>query len=286
MGPFSKPNVNKNKRNSFTNKVKKDDDESAYVQQESRLQCFLDINYLTRSGGNQSPRNANGKVEVEKIVTLQFLPNKEFLMIGTNRRLILVVLGPAKYQGVLYGSGMYPNIWNQSVQGLLSQSKENCLSNWFSQSPLSSPRVERNDNNNDDDDYYDNENYNENDTFSEKSFKNDNDIDLKNYKNIYENKNRKNENNKLEENGTKREKKSLNKGIRFLSWVELDRVPSNCQGIFSMSVSVCAPVIPGSDTESPEKLTVSTDTHTYTHTHTHTYIYIHTHTRIHACTHI
>ena len=168
-----------------------------------------------------------------------------------------MVLGPAKFQGVLYGSGMYPNIWNQSVQGLLSQSKENCLSNWFSHSPLSSPRRKRsninNENNNNDDDDYDdnNENENENDKLSENSFQNDNEIDLKNYKNIYENQNRKNDNMKMEKNGRKNGNKSFNQGINFLSWVELDRVPSTCQGVFSMSVSVCAPVVPG-----PEKLLI------------------------------
>ena len=245
IGPFSKK---KKDNNQSSSKYNEKNEKSTYIQEESRLQCFLNINHLIRIVGSHSPRNTtsnnNEEAEVEKIVTLQFLPNKEFLLIGSNKRLILVVLGPAKFQGQLYGSGIYPNIWNQSVHGLMSHSKECSFFNWLSQSPLSSPCNKiRNKSEIDIDIDDDNSNSNSNSNDN-----NDNNDD----KNINNN----NINNNNNDNNNYNNKKN---GLSFLSWVELDRVPSSCQGIFSMSVSVCAPTDLGSSTESALNSLNSTD---------------------------
>lgn len=115
----------------------------------------------------------------ERIVTLRFLPNTELLLIGTNKRLLLVVVGTIeKDHRPTSGTEGVSNWWSSSqfvAQGGVTRQQRSLL-HWLSHSP--SPTKKAN----------------------TQSLKGD--------------------------------------GTTFMSWVELDRVPAHCEGIFSMSVGV------------------------------------------------
>lgn len=182
----------------------------------SVLQCFLNVNCLPRlsdtpeirSCENTGERNRSNeakeqdkvKVKDERIVTLQFLPNSELLLVGTNRRLLLIVVGAMQDPGP--SSGICGDVWNVSIldpyragtsasTGAITSSdvfspsaraREQSLSNWLSQSPSPYKRQDMN------------KNINMNMDISKESER------------------------------------------YFVSWVELDHVPPHCEGIFSMSV--------------------------------------------------
>lgn len=181
----------------------------------SELQCFLNVNCLPRlpyasthnsytGTENRNNEEKDGAKEEEKVVekeervvTLQFLPNSELLLVGTNKRLLLIVVGaaatataavmqvPAPDPGP--DSGICGDVWNVYIDPLKDssnafspQAREQSLSHWLSQSPTPYKRQ---------------------------------------YMNMYMN--------------THAVKDSE---MTFISWIELDQVPPYCDGIFSMSV--------------------------------------------------
>ena len=133
----------------------------------------------------------------ERVVTLQFLPNSELLLVGTNKRLLLIVVGAAATPGAAtvqasdldpgLNSGICGDVWNVSIDLLRDssntfspQAREQSLSHWLSQSPTP-------------------------------------------YKRQYMNMNMNTD-------------ASKDSDMTFVSWIELDQVPPYCEGIFSMSV--------------------------------------------------
>jgi hypothetical protein len=133
----------------------------------------------------------------ERVVTLQFLPNSELLLVGTNKRLLLIVVGAADAAATTVqcpdpdsglSTGICGDVWNVSIDPLRDsnntafspQAREQSLSLWLSQSPTP-------------------------------------------YKRQYMNMN-------MSTNASK------DSEMTFISWIELDQVPPYCDGIFSMSV--------------------------------------------------
>jgi hypothetical protein len=178
------------------------------------LQCFLNVNCLTRqpyasthnsyTGTENRNKEENddgedGEKVVEKeerVVTLQFLPNSELLLVGTNKRLLLIVVGAANATTTVQcpgldsgpNTGICGDVWNVSIDPLRDsnytafslQAREQSLSHWLSQSPTPYKRQ---------------------------------------YMNMIMNTNA-----------------SKDNEVTFISWIELDQVPPYCEGIFSMSV--------------------------------------------------
>lgn len=183
--PKISENVPSRRQNTEEEKYQEPEKKDTDLPFESKLQCFLNINCLLRTVDSTSPDSPCPGVhrEDERVVTLKFLPNSELLLIGTNKRLLLIVIGtPSMHPGPGTESGINEpniNIWNstQVPSGPFSPlSRQQHLSHWLSHSP--SPY--------------------------KKSFP-----ILKGQKGAE---------------------------MTFLSYVELDRVPSHCEGIFSMSV--------------------------------------------------
>ena len=177
----------------------------------SVLQSFLNVNCLPRfshisedrscadTGERNNEEKVQDKAKDERIVTLQFLPNSELLLVGTNKRLLLVVVGAMQDPGP--SSGICGDVWNVSTldpygssdafppsASASARAREQSLSHWLSQSPSPYKRQ--------------NTNTSEN-------------IDV-------------NMNMSMD---TSKESERY-----FISWVELDHVPPHCEGIFSMSV--------------------------------------------------
>ena len=191
-----------------------ENDSGSSITVGSVLQCFLNVNCLPRLSHISEDRSCEDtgererndeekmqdkvKVKDERIVTLQFLPNSELLLVGTNRRLLLIVVGAMQDPGP--SSGICGDVWNVStldpyragtstitgsdVFSPSARAREQSLSHWLSQSP--SPYKRQNTNKN---------------------------IDMNMNMNI-----------------------SKESESSFVSWVELDHVPPHCEGIFSMSV--------------------------------------------------
>ena len=172
------------------------------VQKESKLQSFLNVNHLTRSNDpraegdgeyistqSSEERDKDGKKEIERISTLRFMPNSELLLVGTNKRLLLIVISTPHGPG--YGPGTDSsincenrNVWNASqpygspLLPFSPTARQQSLSHWLSHSP--SPYLRH-----------------------KQPYSSCIDTEY---------------------------------GVSFVSWVELDRVPSHCEGLFSVSV--------------------------------------------------
>ena len=132
------------------------------------LQCFLNVNCLprlpyasthnsyagteNRNKGEQYGDEGGEKVaeKEERVVTMQFLPNSELLLVGTNKRLLLIVVGAAAAAD-MQGSdpdsgpntGICGDVWDASIDPLMTSNyiafsphaREQSLSHWLSQSP-------------------------------------------------------------------------------------------------------------------------------------------------------
>jgi hypothetical protein len=153
------------------------------VHQESRLLCFMNVNYIHRTDDSATATtiDAAGTADTgsndERIVTLRFLPNTELLLVGTNKRLLLILIGNVEEPGSNSGTGGDKNMWDSTSGAAFSPStRQRTLSHWLSHSPSPSKRAKT------------------------QSLKGED--------------------------------------TTFMSWVELDRVPAHCEGIFSMSVGV------------------------------------------------
>ena len=121
----------------------------------SVLQCFLNVNCLprlpdvsvhnsyedTKKRNNEGKNQGKQKEKEERIVTLQFLPNSELLLVGTNKRLLLIVVGTTQDFGP--STEICGDVWNVSSSdpfrvssGAFSpHARELSLSQWLSQSP-------------------------------------------------------------------------------------------------------------------------------------------------------
>ena len=169
------------------------------VHLESRLLCFMNVNYIHRTAetttttsttstttaaagtaGAVDNQTSTGGCTDERIVTLRFLPNTELLLVGTNKRLLLILIGNVEDQDSGSSSGIsgLKNLWDATASGAASSpsTRQRSLSHWLSHSPSPSKKAKT------------------------QSLKGED--------------------------------------TTFMSWVELDRVPAHCEGIFSMSVGV------------------------------------------------